>query len=79
MPSKDICEDCIKKNTDKCKHITIGDFSELCINHATSTGHWIIVDDCEKFIAKCSECGKAVDSRMLKVKCPECRAEMENA
>ncbi len=29
------------------------------------TGHWIIVDDCEKFIAKCSECGRIEDSRMI--------------
>ena len=27
-------------------------------------GHRIIVDDCEKFIAKCSECGRIEDSRM---------------
>ena len=30
-----------------------------------STGHWIIIDDCEKFIAKCSECGQIEDSRMI--------------
>lgn len=29
------------------------------------TGHWIIIDDCEKFIAKCSECGRIEDSRMI--------------
>ena len=29
------------------------------------TGHWIIIDDCEKFIAKCSECGQIEDSRMI--------------
>ena len=28
-------------------------------------GHWIIIDDCEKFIAKCSECGQIEDSRMI--------------
>lgn len=28
-------------------------------------GHWIIVDDCEKFIAKCSVCGRVEDSRMV--------------
>lgn len=29
------------------------------------TGHWIIIDDCELFMAKCSECGEVVDSRMI--------------
>lgn len=29
------------------------------------TGHWIILDDCEHFIAKCSECGEVEDSRMI--------------
>ena len=29
------------------------------------TGNWIIIDDCEKFIAKCSECGRIEDSRMI--------------
>ena len=31
----------------------------------SKTGHWIIIDDCEKFIAKCSECGQIEDSRMI--------------
>jgi hypothetical protein len=35
------------------------------------TGHWIIIDDCEKFIAKCSECGRIEDSRMIS-KYPYC-------
>ena len=34
-------------------------------------GHWIIVDDCEKFIAKCSKCGRIEDSRMIN-KYPYC-------
>ena len=34
-------------------------------------GRWIIIDDCEKFIAKCSECGCIEDSRMIK-KYPYC-------
>lgn len=34
-------------------------------------GHWIIVDDCERFIAKCSECGRIEDSRMIS-KYPYC-------
>lgn len=29
-------------------------------------GEWIIVDDTEKFIAKCSVCGRIEDSRMIK-------------
>lgn len=28
-------------------------------------GKWLIVDDCERFIAKCSECGRVEDSRMI--------------
>lgn len=28
-------------------------------------GKWIIIDDCEQFIAKCSECGRIEDSRMI--------------
>lgn len=31
-----------------------------------SQGEWIIVDDTEKFIAKCSVCGRIEDSRMVK-------------
>ena len=34
-------------------------------------GHWIIIDDCEQFIAKCSECGRIEDSRMIN-KYPYC-------
>ena len=29
-------------------------------------GEWIIIDDCEQFIAKCSVCGRIEDSRMVK-------------
>ena len=29
-------------------------------------GKWVIVDDTEKFIAKCSVCGRIEDSRMVK-------------
>lgn len=29
-------------------------------------GKWILVDDTEKFIAKCSVCGRIEDSRMVK-------------
>ena len=42
------------------------------------TGHWIIIDDCEKFIAKCSECGQIEDSRMIgKYAYCHCGARME--
>jgi hypothetical protein len=34
-------------------------------------GKWIIIDDCEQFIAKCSECGRIEDSRMVS-KYPYC-------
>ena len=41
-------------------------------------GKWIIVDDCEHFIAKCSECGEIVDSRMINnYPYCHCGAEME--
>lgn len=33
---------------------------------ARPQGEWIIVDDTEKFIAKCSVCGRIEDSRMVK-------------
>ena len=41
-------------------------------------GHWIIIDDCELFMAKCSECGQIVDSRIMR-KFPYCHcgAKME--
>ena len=35
-------------------------------------GEWVIVDDTEKFIAKCSICGRIEDSRMVKYH-PFCR------
>lgn len=35
-------------------------------------GHWVITDDCEQFIAKCSKCGRIEDSRMIN-KYPYCR------
>lgn len=42
------------------------------------TGEWIIIDDTEKFIAKCSVCGRIEDSRMVKNYpfCPYCGADM---
>ena len=43
-------------------------------------GGWIIIDDCEKFIAKCSKCGRVIDSRLIS-KFPYCRCgiKMEEA
>lgn len=41
------------------------------ITPPSKIGHWIIVDDCERFIAKCSECGRIEDSRMIN-KYPYC-------
>lgn len=35
-------------------------------------GKWIIVDDTEKFMAKCSVCGRIEDSRLVKYY-PFCR------
>lgn len=35
-------------------------------------GKWIILDDCEYFMAQCSVCGKIEDSRMVK-NYPFCR------
>lgn len=41
-------------------------------------GKWIIIDDCEQFIARCSECGRIEDSRMIsKYLYCHCGAKME--
>jgi putative transcriptional regulator len=41
---------------------------------------WFLVDDCEKFIAKCPVCGKVVDSRMINKYpiCPKCNTKMSD-
>lgn len=41
------------------------------VNPQSKMGHWIIIDDCELFMAKCSKCGEIVDSRMIN-KYPYC-------
>lgn len=37
---------------------------------------WVIVDDCEYFIAKCPRCGRVEDSRLIWKfrKCPDCKS-----
>lgn len=41
-------------------------------------GRWVIVDDVEHFIAKCSECGRSEDSRAIKdMPYCHCGARME--
>ena len=46
------------------------------MNNHRHIGEWIIIDDCEKFIARCSICGKAVDSRCTTETCPSCKSKM---
>ena len=56
--------------------VDINIIREALVNQ--KTGHWIIVDDCEKFIAKCSKCGRIEDSRMIsKYPYCHCGAKME--
>lgn len=40
-----------------------------------------MLDDCEQFIAKCSECGQIEDSRMISkyLYCPNCGADMRGS
>lgn len=48
---------------------TIADLKEelqKVIAEKRPQGEWIIVDDTEQFIAKCSVCGRIEDSRMVK-------------
>lgn len=47
------------------KYLRYWDTAIQALEQKANTGHWIIIDDCEKFIAKCSECGEVVDSRMI--------------
>lgn len=43
-------------------------------------GKWIIIDDCEQFIAKCSECGRLYDSRIIsKYPYCHCGAKMQES
>jgi hypothetical protein len=54
--------------------------SEDAVSREAVDGHWIIIDDCEKFIAKCSECGRIEDSRMIsKYPYCHCGAKMQES
>ena len=60
---------------EKSKHLTPPPSPQLpCCDFKNKMGHgeWIIIDDCEHFIAKCSVCGRIEDSRLIK-NYPFCR------
>lgn len=61
------------KNLQRKGELTEKDIDRIfkALDQEPKTGRWIIVDDCEKFIAKCSECGRIEDSRMIS-KYPYC-------
>lgn len=61
-----------KFNESKDYKITDVRDREKLLDELRPTGSWIIVDDCEHFIAKCSICGRIEDSRMVK-NYPFCR------
>ncbi len=56
----------IKENNSKVDERPEIDFSGVKYDIDRPKGRWIIVDDTEKFIAKCSICGRIEDSRMVK-------------
>lgn len=68
------CKNCI--HYDVCyQYDIIGeDDNEMCALYEKQRPHgeWIIVDDCEHFIAKCSVCGRIEDSRIVE-NYPFCR------
>jgi GTP1/Obg family GTP-binding protein len=91
-PSGDLInrQDAIKAIDEKAKRIKNEDtlnglagavgilFDLPSVKPQEKTGHWIIIDDCEKFIAKCSECGQIEDSRMIgKYAYCHCGAKMD--
>lgn len=65
------CEDAISRQAVKELYYKCGyiDFRKICelpsVTPQPETGHWIIIDDCEQFIAKCSNCGRVEDTRMI--------------
>lgn len=81
------CEDCIRRSDISLTDFEIamcnGDYKEglkILLDKVKNAppvtphqkmGKWIIIDDCERFIAKCSECGRIEDSRMIS-KYPYC-------
>ena len=81
------CEDCIRRSDISLTDFEIamcnGDYKEGLkilldkvknpppVTPHQKRGKWIIIDDCERFIAKCSECGRIEDSRMIS-KYPYC-------
>lgn len=78
----ELCEDAISRQMVKEQMIkygflapdmTVTEFVEdlPSVRSQPKIGHWIIIDDCELFMAKCSECGEIVDSRMIS-KYPYC-------
>ena len=57
-------------------HIVVNELKP--VTPQSKIGRWIIIDDCERFIAKCSECGRIEDSRMInKYPYCHCGAKME--
>lgn len=64
----------IMKNSDTFQRIYADLFNAVKSGEVAEIqqGEWIIVDDCEQFIAKCSVCGRIEDSRMVKYH-PFCR------
>ena len=65
------------------KGVTVTDFADKCRECGRlKKGKWIIIDDCEKFIAKCSECGQhplrdGYGQEVLSDYCPNCGTRME--
>lgn len=80
------CDDCISRESVKAYkyHRTMypnfEDYVDMLpsVTPQPKMGYWIIIDDCELFMAKCSECGEIVDSRMIsKYPYCHCGAKME--
>lgn len=64
-----LCENCIHQEVcDFYRQEGADGFTMNCPFHKEERPHgkWIIIDDCEHFIAKCSVCGRIEDSRMVK-------------
>lgn len=72
------CEDCISRKSALEPYQTLDDRDTISVwlirnnieqmpsvTPQPKIGHWMIIDDCEQFIAKCSECGRIEDSRLI--------------